>query len=85
MINKFGVLSRTKYFASGIFQNCLAFIPAEKLINISVALARLIQGNLMEYQKKIFKILLNQAAILHQRLLIIMYYQTQILWTLFNK
>ena len=32
MINKFNILNRAKYFSSGIFQNYLVFIPAEKCI-----------------------------------------------------
>ena len=32
MINKFSIINGTKYFFSGIFQNYLVFIPAEKYI-----------------------------------------------------
>ena len=32
MINKFSILNGAKYFSSGIFQNCLVFIPAKKYI-----------------------------------------------------
>ena len=32
MINKFSIINGTKYFSSGIFQNYLVFIPAEKYI-----------------------------------------------------
>ena len=32
MINKFGILNGAKYFFSGIFQNCLVFIPTKKYI-----------------------------------------------------
>ena len=31
-INKFSILNGAKYFSSGIFQNYLVFIPAEKYI-----------------------------------------------------
>ena len=30
--NKFGILNEAKCFPSGIFQNCLVFIPAKKYI-----------------------------------------------------
>ena len=29
LINKFSILNGPKYFSSGIFQNCLVFIPAK--------------------------------------------------------
>ena len=45
-------------------------------LNILVALLKSIRGNLVECQKTILKIQQNQAAILHQFLLIIMYYTT---------
>ena len=32
MINKFNILNGVKKFSSGIFQNCLVFIPAKKYI-----------------------------------------------------
>ena len=32
MINKFSILNGAKYFSSGIFQNYLVFIPANKYI-----------------------------------------------------
>ena len=32
MIDKFSILNGGKYFSSGIFQNCLVFIPANKYI-----------------------------------------------------
>ena len=32
MINKFSILNGSKYFYSGIFQNCLVFIPTKKYI-----------------------------------------------------
>ena len=44
-------------------------------LNILVALLKLIRENIMEYQKKILKIYVNQTAILHQLLLIIMFCQ----------
>ena len=74
----------TKYFFSGIFENSLVFIPAKNTLNILVALLELICRNLMEFQKKALKVYLNQTAILHQLLLIIIYYQT-FEWTLFNE
>ena len=33
LINDFGILNGAKYFSSRMFQNHLAFIPAEKYIN----------------------------------------------------
>ena len=32
MINTFSILNGAKYFSSGIFQNCLLFMPAKKYI-----------------------------------------------------
>ena len=49
------------------------------MLNILVALLKLISANLMEYQRKILKIQLNQTAILQQLLLIMIYYQTELL------
>ena len=81
LINKFSILNRAKYFSSGTFQNYLLFTPAKKYIKYFVALLGLIRGNLMECQKKVLKMLLNKTAILHQLLLIIIYYQTFIIIT----
>ena len=75
MIDKFSILSCAKRFSSGIFQNYLVFIPAKNTLNILLALLGLNRGNVMEYQKKVLNIELNQTAILHQILLIIIYYQ----------
>ena len=76
LINKFSILNGAKYFSLGIFQNYLVFIPAKNTLNILAVLLGLIRGNLMECQKKILKIQLNQRAVSHQLLLIITYYQT---------
>ena len=43
-------------------------------LNILVALLGFIHGNLMECQKKILKIYLNQTSVFSQLLLIIMFY-----------
>ena len=43
---------------------------------ILVALLKLIGANLIECQKKVLKIQLNQTAILHGLLLIIIHYET---------
>ena len=32
LIDKFSILNGAKYFSSGIFQNCLVFIPAKKKV-----------------------------------------------------
>ena len=63
LINKFSILNGAKYFSSITFQNCLVFIPAKKYIKYFSGTARITLGNLMECQKKILKIQLNQAAI----------------------
>ena len=55
LMNKIGILNGAKFLSSGMFQNCLVFILAKNTLNISVALLRLIRGNLMECQKKILK------------------------------
>ena len=41
MINKFSILNGTKYFSSGIFQNCLVFIPTKKYITYFHATPRI--------------------------------------------
>ena len=81
LINKFSILNGAKYFSSRIFKNYLVFTPAKKYIKYLVALLGLIRGNLMEFQKKVLKMLLNETAILHQLLLIIIYIQTFIIIT----
>ena len=55
LIDKFSILNGAKYFSSGIFQNCLVFIPTKNTLDFLVALLRLIDGNLMECHKKILK------------------------------
>ena len=81
LINKFSILNGAKYFSSRIFKNYLVFTPAKKYIKYLVALLGLIRGNLMECQKKVLKMVLNETAIMHQLLLIIIYYQTFIIIT----
>ena len=71
LINKFSIFNGAKYFSIGIFQNYLVFYQLKNTLNILVALLGLNRLNLMEFQKKILKIQLNPAAILHQLLLII--------------
>ena len=63
MIDKFSILNGLKYLYSGILQNFFVFISAEKDFSDTT---RIDHGNLLEFQKKIFKIKLNQAAILHK-------------------
>ena len=55
LINKFGIINAAKYFSSGIFQNCLVFIPAKKYIK-SFSYTTWIHSWKMEFQKKILKI-----------------------------
>ena len=55
-----------KYFSSGIFQNYLVFIPDKKYIKYFSGTTRINSWK-------------NQTALLHQLLLIIMYYQAYIL------
>ena len=57
LINKYSILNGAKYFYSGIFENYLLFIPPKNILNILMVLLRLIRGNLMEYMKKILKII----------------------------
>ena len=59
--------------SSGIYQN---YLQLKKALNILVELLGLIHGNLIGFQKKILKILLNLTAISQQLFLIIIYYQT---------
>ena len=73
LINKYSILNGAKYFSSVIFQNYLVFIPAKKKLSIFIALPGLIRRNLMECQKEIPRMQLNQIAIFHQLLLIIIY------------
>ena len=67
-MNKFSILNGAKYFSSGIFQNYLVFIPPTKYIRNITDTTRMKCGNLMEFQKKVLKIKLDQTAILHQLL-----------------
>ena len=67
-MNKFSILNGAKYFSSGIFQNYLVFIPPTKYIRYFTDTTRMKCGNLMEFQKKVLKIKLDQTAILHQLL-----------------
>ena len=55
LINKLSIFNGAKYFSSGIFQNCLVFIPTKNTLDFLVALLRLIDGNLMECHKKLLK------------------------------
>ena len=56
LIDKFSILNAAKYFSSGIFQNYLVFIPVIKHIKYFLALFGLNHGNVMEYQKIVWKI-----------------------------
>ena len=51
-----------------IFQDYSVFVPAKKYIKYLVALLELSHENLLECQKKILKIQLNETAILPQLL-----------------
>ena len=51
-MNKFSILNETKYFYSGIFQNYLVFYQLRNVLNILVALLRLLPGNLMNVRRK---------------------------------
>ena len=64
MINKYNILKGAKHFSSGIFQDYLYLYQIKNALNILMALIKFICGNLMECQKKILKIWLNQTAIL---------------------
>ena len=66
--NQFSLLKGVHYFSLVIFQNYLVFIPAKKYINYFSGISGSIRGNLMECQKEILKIYLNQTAISHQLL-----------------
>ena len=49
LINGCKILNGTKYYSSGLFQNCLVFIPAKKYIryfNFNILLLEYICGNL---------------------------------------
>ena len=59
-----------------MFQNYLVFMLAKNTLNDSVALLEFIHGNLIKFQKKALKILLNLTGILLLHLLTIIYYQT---------
>ena len=56
LINEFCIRNGAKYFSLGIFQNYLVFIPTKNTLNILLALLELNCENLMECQKKVFKI-----------------------------
>ena len=51
LINKFSILNGAKYFPSGLFQNFLVFTPAKNILNILVALLRLIYENIENLTK----------------------------------
>ena len=53
LINKLSILKGGKHFSSGMFQNCLAFIPAKKYIKYFNGTTRIA---LMEWLNKIFKV-----------------------------
>ena len=53
LINKCSIRNGSYYFYSGVFQNYLVFIAAEKYVKYFMALLGLIRGNLMECQKNI--------------------------------
>ena len=61
LINKYSILNGAKYFYSGIFENYLLFIPPKNILNILMVLLRLIRGNLMEFKKKILKIIKSDS------------------------
>ena len=56
LINGYKIFIDVKYYSSGIFQNCLVFIPAKKYIIYFSRTTQIICGNMIEYQKKIRKI-----------------------------
>ena len=56
LINGYKIFIDVKYYSSGIFQNCLVFIPAKKYIIYFRRTTQIICGNIIEYQKKIRKI-----------------------------
>ena len=76
LINKFSVPNGAKNLSSGIFQNYLLFIPAKKYIKYFSGTTWIDSWKFNGFQKKTLKIKLNQRAILHQILLIIIYYRT---------
>ena len=53
LINKCSIRNGSYYFYSGVFQNYLVFIAAEKYVKYFMALLGLIRGNLMECLKNI--------------------------------
>ena len=75
LINKFSFLDGEKYFSSRIFQYYLVFIPKKNTLITLVTLLGLNHANEIEFQKKVLKTLLDNSAILHQLLLITIYYQ----------
>ena len=76
LINKVNILNGEKYFSSKIFENYLVFIPAKKYIKYFSGSTRIHSWKSNGMSEKILTKCLNQTAILHQLLLIIIYYQT---------
>ena len=56
LINGYKIFIDVKYYSSGIFQNCLVFIPAKKYIKYFSGTTQIICGNIIECQKKIRRI-----------------------------
>ena len=76
LIDRFSILSRAKYFSSGIFQNYLLFIPANKYIKYFTGVSRIESWKSNGMSEESIE---NQTAILHQLLWIIIHYQRGIL------
>ena len=74
MLNKFSILNGAKCFPWGIFQNCLVFIAAKKCIKYFSGITQIGSCKSNGMSEK-----LNQIAVLHQLLMIIVSCQIKIL------
>ena len=73
LINKCTTLNGAKCFSSGTLQNYLVFVQAKKYVKYFSSSTRIDSWKSNGISEKYMKIYLNQTAILHKRLLIIIY------------
>ena len=75
MINKFSILGGAKKISSGIFENCLVFIPAKKYINYFSGTTRIDSWKSNGMSEENIENITKQTAI-WDNFFIIIFYQT---------
>ena len=73
------ILNSANYFSSGIFQNYLVFIPAKKYIKYFSGTTQIYSCKSNEMPEESIENVIKSDNLLHQLLLIFIYYQMQIL------